>query len=102
MKREDCEIWLWEVDGVKRRWTVKFRPLPAPPSEEYLPNYARARLDTRELIINSRVRNRKAIRDTIIHEAQHIAFGNIVAETPVQRAEGNASDLLDACGFGTG
>lgn len=95
MKRDDFEIWLQEVDGERRRWTVKFRPMTK--GEHAITYWYK-----REIVINSRRRNRHALRGTIIHEAQHVACGDIVTEAAVLRTESNASDLLDACGFGTG
>ena len=85
---------LWEADGTRRQWTVRFCRIP--PEENGDRNWGTCDWDKRLICIESCLRKRDSILDTMMHEGAHAAAGVNGSEWLIEAIEDNHQTLRKA------
>lgn len=79
-------VTLREGNGDSHKWTVVFKPLPPDKNGTV---YGAVSFAKRTMYINSRLRNRETILETIRHECEHVALGPGAAEWAMEACDEN-------------
>jgi Zn-dependent peptidase ImmA (M78 family) len=91
MKRPDIQIVLYGPSGDKENWTIRFMPIKKRMGQTDWVN--------RIVTINSRLRNKERIRDTLLHEILHVTSGQNGSEYLVANSELNFSKAMKVLGL---
>lgn len=86
MKRPDIHLNLIGPTGDKERWTIRFAPLKRDRNGTV---YGHTNWLKRVVTINSRLRNLKTIRMTLLHEMVHVTSGQNGSEELAANTEVN-------------
>lgn len=90
--KPDTILMLVGPSGDKERWRICYRPLKKG-------HFGDTDWVKRVVIINSRLRNPTSIRDTILHEIQHVTMGQNGSEELAINVERNYRQTIKSLGL---
>lgn len=90
--KPDTILMLVGPSGEKERWRIRYRQLKKG-------HFGETDWVKRVVIINSRLRNSATIRDTILHEIQHVTMGQNGSEELAINFEWNYRKTIKSLGL---